>query len=231
MAADDLDWVRTIQEPIAREAMHILSDLIGQFDLGRSGTLRVSGYAHNAPEYALIGQNDHWLNRRTQVAEMLVARGVLERAEARFVGGYAGAGAETGDFLFAVANEQVVRRVHAAFEERFKPSRRPSPATNTPRVIPVPPPTQGPAPPATSAATTSGEGFGSPIPHQSTNTVHLGFWLNFRATLGKGLAWVAIGLIVLLIFFVAARMIPGFGDLVISVIEATADKSGGVRGR
>lgn len=202
-AAGEFPWVATIQEPIAKEALGILRALIHEFDLGHSGTLRIGGYAHDTPEWAPIGREGHWRNKRAQVAEMLVNRGVLEAARSEFVGGYQGVGDESGDFLFVRADEQLVRRACQALEERVNrraraPARRAHPGRHS-------------------------EGAGG-APSNSPESRDA-FGRSYRSTMGTLLAYLTIICVGVFVVFLLAKFVPGFGDWLISVLEAVSTKA------
>lgn len=114
-------WTQTIQASIARDALHILQGVVHEFDLGKTGTIRISGYPPGGPP-EIFRSNDADVRRRTEVAKMLESRGVLRSVESRYVGGsiYI-AEADTGQWLFVEADEQTVRDCVRELEGRFKP--------------------------------------------------------------------------------------------------------------
>lgn len=146
-------WVGTIQREIAEEAFHLLGDVIRQFDLGKSGVLRISGYAHDSPDRLPIGNEAYWRVKRTEVARMLVARGVLRGAEARYVGGSPYIGdADRGDWLFVEGDEQTVREIAEALGARLHPAR----------------PAPRPAPPVAAAPAGGTTNYFGPVTHVNT---------------------------------------------------------------
>ena len=123
-------WTQTIQGDIAREALHILQEVIHEFDLGKTGRIRIGGFAHDTPPSIPIGSDDAWRKPRTEVAEMLASRGVLQSANARYVGGPYAADTDMGYWVFVQADEQTVREAHKELEDRFKP--KPAPPQRVP---------------------------------------------------------------------------------------------------
>jgi hypothetical protein len=123
-------WTRTIQEGIAREALHILQEVIHEFDLGKTGRIRIEGFAHDTPPSIPIGSDDAWRRSRTEVAEMLVSRGVLRSADATYFGGPYVADTDRGYWVFVEADEQMVREAHGELEDRFEP--KPAPPQRVP---------------------------------------------------------------------------------------------------
>ena len=113
-------WIRTVQVEIAEEALAILDDVIHEIDLGRTGTFRIGGYAGDSPVSLPVG-NDYSRDKRTQVGQMLVARGALISAQAHYAGGspYV-ADEDRGNWLVVEADEQTVRNTADALRTRLR---------------------------------------------------------------------------------------------------------------
>jgi hypothetical protein len=138
------------------------------------------------------------------------------------VSGYAGE--DSGDFLFVIADERIVREAYAALLERSRPKHQPEARVPPLEMLPknqqdaYPSRPSPPAPPPASRAAVSRATVGSPEKAQS-------FQHTYQSTLGRLLAWVTVLAALLLAVGLAAWLVPGFGELLIRIIAAVAKKS------
>lgn len=104
-----LTWLEEIPTEILREVRDILEAAAREFALGKA-SIRISPYPseyeHHPPG---IGQEERVKARRSEVAEMLVRRGVLQEQHGQYVGGPNSREEDRGDWLMIKADPAVVR--------------------------------------------------------------------------------------------------------------------------
>ena len=76
----DFDWIDSCEPPIARESRDILADIKLQLDLEKD-VLRISPYPHGTDDLLWPGYHEAQAKIRMDVAQMLVKKGILAKAE------------------------------------------------------------------------------------------------------------------------------------------------------